>query len=120
MARTLLSGKYFFYSLGRKRYVRGRVEITDADGKVTFTLTATDLLENDNSIVEYLITAYAMDTNNPDVIPGDNFMKINIVDKDYTDIQDPNNPGTPFPTFILVASIFCVAAVSFGVIRRKK
>ena len=93
--------------------------ITDADGKATFTLTATDLPENDDSIVEYLVTAYAEDTNDPNVKPGDNSITIDIVDK-FHDTGGGGTGGTPFPTFILVASVFCVAAVSFGVIRRKK
>jgi hypothetical protein len=91
---------------------------TDADGKVTFTLTATDLPNDDGSIVEYLVTAYARDTNNPDVKPGDNSISIDVVDRDYAVVDDSHN--TPFPTFIMVASLFCVAAVGYGVIRRKK
>lgn len=94
--------------------------IADADGKATFTLTATNLPNDDNSIVEYQITAYAEDTNDPDVKPGDNSMTINIVDKLHETDGGGSSTGTPFPTFILVASIFCVAAVSFGVIRRKR
>ena len=91
---------------------------TNADGMASFTLTATNEPDDDNSVVEYQITAYA-DTGDPDVKPGDNTINVEIVEREHAD--DPNtNTGTPFPTFILVASVFCVAAVSYGALRRKK
>ncbi len=91
---------------------------TDADGKATFTLTATNEPNDDDSIVEYLVTAYA-ESSDPNVKPGDNTITVDIVDKFHED-GGGGTSGTPFPTFILVASVFCVAAVSYGVIRRKK
>ncbi len=89
---------------------------TDADGKVTFTVTATDLPDDDDSVKEYTLTATAIDATDTN-IKGENSINLNIVDKKPT--TGPNN-DTPFPTALVVASVFCVAAVSYAVIRRKK
>jgi ABC-type transport system substrate-binding protein len=94
---------------------------TDGNGKATFKVTATDLPNDDNSIVEYTLKAIAIhptDTN----IRGENQINLNIVDRgegNTTVVVTPGG-GTPFPTFLVVASVFCVAAVSYAVIRRRK
>lgn len=89
--------------------------LTDADGKATFKVTATDLPDDDNSIKEYVLTAVAIHPTDIN-IKGENSINLNIVDKLYEDID----VDTPFPTALVVASVFCVAAVSYAVIRRKK
>ena len=71
-------------------------DITDADGKVTFTLTATDEPNEDNSIVEYQITAYA-EPSDPDIKPGDNTITVSIVDSGYV----PPPPPPPRPPRII-------------------
>jgi hypothetical protein len=88
---------------------------TDADGKATFTVTATNLPDNDDSVKEYTLTAIAIDATDTN-IKGENSINLNIVDK--KPLKD--EVDTPFPTALVVASVFCVAAVSYAVIRRKK
>ena len=61
--------------------------------------------------------AKAYDTANPDVKPGENNLKLFIVDKF---IDTGGGGGTPFPSFIVITSVFCVAAVTYGVIRKVK
>jgi ABC-type transport system substrate-binding protein len=91
-------------------------QLTDADGKATFKVTATDLPNDDDSSVEYVLKAIAIHPTDIN-IRGENLINLNIVDKAV--IVDGGG-GTPFPTFLVVASVFCVAAVSYAVIRRKK
>jgi hypothetical protein len=90
-------------------------QLTDADGKATFKVTATDLPDDDDSTVEYVLKAIAIHPTDIN-IRGENQINLNIVDKSTGVIENP----TPFPTFLVVASVFCVAAVSYAVIRRKK
>jgi len=88
--------------------------ITDSNGKATFTLTSTDLSEDDDSITPFNVIAKAI-SSDPDVSDGDQNLQIFIVDK-----EPPVEQGTPFPTFLVIASLFCVAAVSYGLTRKVK
>jgi len=90
-------------------------QITDQDGKATFTVTATDLPENDDSVKEYILTAIAIHPTDPN-IRGENTFYLSIVDR----VKGTVGPETPFPSFLVVATVFCVASVSYAVIRRKK
>jgi peptide/nickel transport system substrate-binding protein len=90
-------------------------QTTDTDGKATFKVQATDLANNDGSIVEYVIKAIAIHPDDT-TIQGENQINLNIVD--YKPPVDPRT--TPFPTFLVVASVFCIASVSYAAIRRKK
>jgi hypothetical protein len=92
-------------------------QTTDADGNAKFKVTATNLPGNDDSVVEYVLKAKAIDPLDP-TISGENSIPLNIIDAAGDVIID--DPGTPFPTFIVVASVFCVAAVSYAIVRRKK
>ncbi len=90
-------------------------QTTDQDGTATFKVTATDLPDNDGTNVEYVLTALAIDPDDTN-ITGQNRVTLNIVD-----YKPPSTTGsTPFPTFLVVASVFCVAAVSYAAIRIKK
>ncbi|MDO9536970.1 MAG: ABC transporter substrate-binding protein [Thermoplasmata archaeon] len=91
-------------------------QLTDADGKAQFKVTADDLPANDGSIVEYALTATAIHPTDTS-IRGVNSINLNIVD---TLIEDGGGGGTPFPSFLVVASVFCIASVSYAVIRKIK
>ncbi len=71
-------------------------DTTDLDGKVTFTITATDLQNDDGSIAEYLVTASAEYTRDLNFKPGDNSINVYIVDDDSW----PPPPPPPPPKFI--------------------
>ncbi|MFO7618846.1 MAG: ABC transporter substrate-binding protein [Thermoplasmata archaeon] len=89
---------------------------TDDSGIVTFTVTAQDLAKNDDSTNPIILTAVAEDPDDANV-KGSHEITLNIIDK--AGAVDPNGP-TPFPTFLVVASVFCIASVSYAAIRRKK
>ncbi len=90
-------------------------QTTNEDGEARFKVTATDLPDNDGTVVEYVLTAIAIDPTDT-TIQGENRINLNIVD------YKPPGGGdsTPFPTFLVVASVFCVAAVSYAAVRMKK
>jgi len=90
-------------------------QTTDQDGSATFKVTATDLPDNDGTNVEYVLTALAIDPDDTN-ITGQNRVTLNIVD--YKPLSTTGS--TPFPTFLVVASVFCVAAISYAAIRIKK
>lgn len=89
---------------------------TDANGKATFTLTSTDLPDDDDSTKEFLVIAQAFHPTDANVKNGTQNLHVFIVDE-----IPPGGPdNTPFPTFLVVASLFCIGAVSYGVTRRFK
>lgn len=92
--------------------------ITGVDGKVTFTLTATDLPEDDGSIVEYLVTAYAEHLGNQNIKPGDNSINVYVVDEYKYCIPPPPRPEiTYWPTIFMVgfgAILAAVIIIMFG------
>ena len=45
----------------------------------------------------------------------ENNLRLFIVDKEK---ETGGGGGTPFPSFIVITSAFCVAAVTYGVIRK--
>lgn len=95
--------------------------ITDQDGKAVFTLTATDLPENDGSILEYQVTAYAEHTTDPDVKPGDNTIPVYIVDEFKIGITPPRPPEiTYWPTIIMAGFGAILAAVIIGAFGRRE
>ncbi len=88
---------------------------TDANGRAQFTLTSTDLPEDDGSQNEFLISVDAVHLTDTNIKAGEQILRVYIIDW-----EPPVEPGTPFPTFLVIASLFCVGAVSYGVIRRIK
>lgn len=89
--------------------------IADTNGMATFTLTSTNLPDDDGSIEEFLIIAKAVSSDTT-VQDGTQNLHLFIVDK----IGAIENGGTPFPTFLAVTSLFCLCAVSYGIIRVRK
>jgi hypothetical protein len=89
--------------------------ITDTNGMATFTLTSTDLPDNDGSTEEFLIIAKAVSSDTT-VQDGTQNLHLFIVDKEGS----IDGGDTPFPTFLVVTSLFCVSAVSYGIIRVRK
>ena len=93
--------------------------ITDADGKATFILTATDEPNDDDSIVQYTITAYAA-TDDKNVKPGDNSINVEIVDSNDRDPPPPPPPLiTIFWNFIIVGvAIFLIVVAAVAIMAR--
>jgi ABC-type transport system substrate-binding protein len=89
--------------------------ITDSNGKATFTLTSVDLPDDDGSQNEFMITADAVDPSDTDVKPGVQLLQVYIVDW-----VPPTVTKTPFPTFLVIASLFCVGAIGYSILRRIK
>ncbi len=81
---------------------------TDQQGKATFTFTADDIDEDK----VYTLSALALKATYKD---GDQSISINVINYKPA---DGGSAGTPFPSFLIVASIFSVVAVSVAVFRR--
>jgi len=88
-------------------------QTTDANGKATFTLTSTDLPDDDDSTKEFLLLARATHSDSA-IKDAQQNLHIFIVDKQV----EITGGSTPFPTFLVVASMFCVAAVGYAVVRK--
>ena len=95
---------------------------TDQDGKVVFTITAIDLPNDDGSIVEYLITAYAEHPTDPNIRPGDNSMSVYVVDKNHIPPPPPPPPKITYwnEAIILICGISLVAVIYAAIYRKKK
>lgn len=92
------------------------IQYTDANGKATFKIVATNLENNDGTQVEFDLKAVAL---HPDIagISGENLITLYIMD---TATGGTTTSDTPFPTFAVIASVFCAISVSYAVISRKK
>jgi ABC-type transport system substrate-binding protein len=86
---------------------------TDANGKAMFTLTSTDLPDDDDSTMEFLIIARTSHTD-ASIKNAQQNLQVFIVDEQLS----VEGGSTPFPTFLIVASMFCIGAVSYAVVRR--
>ncbi len=93
--------------------------LTNADGKVVFTLTATDLPNDDDSIVEYQVTAYAEITGS-NVKPGDNTINVDIVDKSKPIICHPRPRFAYWEEIIMAASGLFLAVIILVAFRNNK
>ncbi len=80
---------------------------TDQDGKATFSFKAEDIDEDK----EYAVSVIAFKDGFKN---GTQSMPINVID--IPDIEDKKE--TPFPSFLIVASVFSIAAVATAVFRR--
>ncbi len=93
---------------------------TDADGRARFTVTATDLPDNDGSVIEYLLTAVAVHPANG-TIQGQNRCTLQIVDAAPPEEPPPSQISlSPTEITITVAAIFIAAAVFAYFLRRRR
>jgi len=83
------------------------IATTDSDGKATFSFTAKDIEEDK----EYTVSVIAFKDGYKN---GTQSMPINVIN-----ILEVDGPAeTPFPSFLLIASVFSVVAVAVAVFRR--
>jgi hypothetical protein len=81
--------------------------LSDSNGRVTFSFTAVDI-EEDKEYTTSVIAAKEGFKN------GTQSMPINVINFETTVVTTE----TPFPSFLIVTAVFCVAAVSYSVFRR--
>jgi hypothetical protein len=102
-------------------------QVTDADGKATFKVTATGLPSDDGREVQYVLKAIAIHPEDS-LIKGENACPVFVVDASPVPLPQPNQD---FDGFQIMAIAFLVALVViniFGVLwvvrhyatRRKK
>ncbi len=84
------------------------IATTDSDGRATFSFTAKDIDEDK----EYTVSVIAFKEGYKN---GTQSMPINVIN--VKEIVDGQN-NTPFPSFLLIASVFSVVAVAVAVFRR--
>ena len=92
--------------------------VTDADGKATFTLTSTNLPDDDDSTREYIITAYAEFADKSEAKPGENSISIFIVDGAPEPLP-PDPIETDFIGTHILIFVFLTTSAIYATYRRR-
>ncbi|MBU4070887.1 MAG: Ig-like domain-containing protein [Candidatus Thermoplasmatota archaeon] len=92
--------------------------LADQDGKARFTVTAANLMINDGSISEFVLTAQAIIVGSDTILRSQNHITVQVLDAVHPSIPEQPIPSTGPVTFVVVALLAAIAYVAMN--RRKR
>ncbi|MBU4591450.1 MAG: hypothetical protein KKH41_02585 [Candidatus Thermoplasmatota archaeon] len=92
--------------------------LADQDGKARFTVTAANLMINDGSISEFVLTAQAIIVGSDTILRSQNHITVQVLDAVHPPIPEQPIPSTGPVTFVVVALLAAIAYVAMN--RRKR